>query len=77
MEMPMRKKLCTHLEFIDSTNDDWLFDKDIVTDKSSSSIVDPFIVDHQFNSPVIIETNTAEAPPTILLLISLVLSMPL
>jgi len=77
MEMQMRKKRCTHLEFIDSTNNDWLFDKDIVTDESSSTIVDPFIVDSQFNSPVIVETNTAEAPPTISLLISLELLMPL
>jgi len=66
MEMPTRKKCCTHLEFIDSTNDDWLFGKDIVTDESSSTIVDPFITDNQFNSPVVVETNVAEAPPTIL-----------
>ena len=73
----MRKKCCTHLEFIDSTNNDWLFGEDIVTDKSSSTIVDLFIVDNQFNPPVIVETNVTEAPPIILLLISLVLSMPL
>jgi len=78
MEMPTRKKRCTHLEFIDSANDHWLFGEDIVTGESSSTIVDLFIMDNQFNSPVIVETNTAEAPPTILLLISLVLrlSMP-
>jgi len=77
METPTRKKHCTHLEFIDSTNNDWLFGKDIVTDESSSTTVDLFIVDNQFNLPVIVETNTAETPPTILLSISLVLSMPL
>ena len=69
MEMPTRKKHCTCLEFIDSTNDDWLFGKDIVTGESSSTIVDLFIVDNQFNSPVIVETNIAKTPPTILLLI--------
>jgi len=65
METPMRKKGCNHLEFIDSTNHNWLFGEDIVTGESSSTIVDPFIVDNQFNSPVIVETNVAEAPPTI------------
>jgi len=43
--------------------------KNIVIDKSSSTIVDLFIMDNQFNSPVIIETNEAEALPTFLLLI--------
>jgi len=78
METPTRKKRCTHLEFIDSTNDNWLFGKDTVTGESSSTIVDLFIMDNQFNSPVIVETNAAETPPTILLSISLVLrlSMP-
>jgi len=75
MESPMRKKCCTHLEFIDSTNNDWLFGEDIVTDKSSSTIVDPFIVDNQFNSPVIVETNMAETLPTNLLSIYLALLM--
>jgi len=73
----MRNKRCTHFEFIDSTNDDWLFGEDIAIDESSSTIVDLFIVDNQFNSPVIVETNMAESPPTILLLISLALLMPL
>jgi len=41
--------------------------KDIVTEKSSRTIVDPFIVDNQFNLPIVVETNAAEAPPTILL----------
>jgi len=47
----------------------------VVTGESSSTIVDPFIVDNQFNSPVIVETNTAKAPPTILLSISLALRL--
>jgi len=70
-----KKKCCTLLEFIDSTNDNWLFGKDIVTGEYSSTIVDPFIMDNQFNSPVIIEINTAEVPPTISLSISLVLKL--
>jgi len=38
MEMPRRKKCCMHLEFVDSTSNDWLFGKDVlVTDKSSYS----------------------------------------
>jgi len=68
METPTRKKHCIHLEFIDSTNNDWLFGKDILTGEFSSTIVDPFIIDNQFNLPVIIETNAAEASPTISLL---------
>ena len=68
METPTRKKHCTRLELIDSTNDDWLFGKDTATDEFSSTIVDPLIVDNQLNSPVIVETNAAEAPPTVSLL---------
>jgi len=59
---------CMHLKFVDLTSYNWLFGKDfLVTDESSNNIVDPFITDNEFNSPVIIETST-EALLTISLL---------
>jgi len=39
MKTPTRKKFCTCLEFIDSTNNDWLFGEDIVTGESISTTV--------------------------------------
>ena len=75
----MRKKSCTHLNLLiqPMTISYLARNEDIVTDESSSTIVDPFIVDNQFKLPVVIKTNVAEAPPTILLFNSLVLLMPL
>jgi len=58
MELPTRKKHCTCLEFVDSTSNDWLFGNDVlVTNESSSTIVDLFIMDNQLNPPVIDENG--------------------
>jgi len=57
METPTRKKHCTSLDFIDSSNNDWLLGNNIVTNKSSSTIVDLFIMDNQLNPPVIDENG--------------------